>query len=158
MGILDDAKFAVAKINAMKKSGAVSVQSAVAAGVNPIEDSELVACIATFSQNYPEWVADDGLEEVNRIKYYPATKMAYICIAQINRYSHYTPDVATNNYCPFPEPDADGIYPYVYGMMVWPEMKVRSNDVVYNCIMPAGTYKLVYDPADVASIFEIWEG
>lgn len=154
MGILDDAKFAVAKINAMKTNGATSIKSAVTAGVNPIEDPELASCVATFSQGYPEWVADDGMEPLYGIKYYPTTKMAYICIAQISRYEHYAPDVATNNYCPFPEPDSDGIYPYVYGMMVWPGIKIRHEDVVYKCIMPAGTYKLVNTPAEAVSIFE----
>lgn len=152
MGVLDDAKFAVAKINAMKSNGATSIKSAISAGVNPTEDAELASCVATFTQGYPEWVADEGIEPLYSVKYYPATKMAYICIALINRYAHYTPDVATNNYCPFPEPDADGIYPYVYGMLVWPGMKLAYEGATYKCILPAGTYKLVYTPDTVPSV------
>ena len=53
MGILDDAKFAVAKINAMKSNGATSIKSAIAAGVKPTEDEELVKCVATFTQGAP---------------------------------------------------------------------------------------------------------
>ena len=154
MGVLDDAKFAVAKINAMKSNGATSIKSAIAAGVKPTEDEELAKCVATFTQGYPEWVADGGVEPLYGVSYYPATKMAYICISLINRYEHYAPDVATNNYCPFPEPDADGIYPYVYGMMVWPGIRIRHEGIVYKCIMPAGTYKLVNTPAEAVSIFE----
>lgn len=149
----DSTTLAVAKIQTMRSSGATSVQSAITAGAKPTEDAEFAQCIAAFTKGYPEWVADDGVEPLYSIKYYPATKMAYICIALINRYSNYTPDVATNNYCPYPEPDADGIYPYIYGMMVWPNMRVRYNDTVYKCILSSGTYKLVYAPSDVPSVF-----
>lgn len=153
MSIADDAKFAVTKIRAMRSSGATSVQSAITAGAKPTEDVEFAQCIASFAKGYPEWVADDGVEPLYSIKYYPKTGMAYICIVLINRYAHYTPDVATNNYCPFPEPDVDNIYPYVYGMMVWPNMRVRYNKEIYKCILPSGTYKLVYTPSEVPSVF-----
>lgn len=83
--------------------------------------------------------------------------MAYVCIAAIQRYANYAPDVATNNYCPYPEPDEYGVYPYAYGMLVWPDMRVRDGEVVYKCILPDGTYKLVYSPSQVPSVFEVEE-
>lgn len=154
MGILDDAAKVVAKFESTKNAGAKTVQIAMSSSLDPTNDAELISCVANFSNKYPEWVADDGLEEANRVKYYPGTKMAYIYIAQINRYSHYTPDVATNNYCPFPEPNSEGIYPYVYGMLVWPGMKVQYDGTNYVCILPSGTHKLVHTPAEAVSVFE----
>lgn len=77
--------------------------------------------------------------------------------AAIQRYANYAPDVATNNYCPYPEPDEYGVYPYAYGMLVWPDMRVRDGEVVYKCILPDGTYKLVYSPSQVPSVFEVEE-
>ena len=53
-----------------------------------------------------------------------------------------------------PSPDVNGVYPYVYNMKVEVGMKVRSkkDSKVYIAIQPADP--LLYDPADVASIFE----
>ena len=61
--------------------------------------------------------------------------------------------LATNNHCPYPEPDENGVYPYIYGMLVWGGMKVRYEGTVYNCILADGSkYKLVYTPDQVPSV------
>ena len=133
MSVLDDAKKATAKVKRMQEQGATAVQAAISAG------QELSRSVSAFSSAYPEWIADNGLEEVNHITFYPTTGMA------------------TNNYCPYPEPDEYGVYPYAYGMLVWPDMRVRDGEVVYKCILPDGTYKLVYSPSQVPSVFEVEE-
>ncbi len=150
MGVLEDAARVVAKYESMKQSGAQSVQAAASGGVDVAEQ------VAVFAEGYPEWVADGGLEETGHISFYPKTGMAYLCGNAIQRFEHYAPDIATNNYNPYPQADADGVYPYVYGMTVWPDMRVRdSNGIIYRCILPSGTYKLVYEPSAVPSIFEV---
>ena len=62
---------------------------------------------------------------------------------------------ATNNYNPYPEPDADGVYPYIYGMGVKKDMLVRDDGAVYRCILNTGEgdYKLLYAPSTVPALF-----
>lgn len=134
------------------KAGAAAVQIALRAG------AAITPQVGQFAKHYPLWLADGGTEEANSIKYYPKTGMAYCCIAAIQRFPQYTPDTATNNYCPYPAADKDGVYPYVYGMLVWTGMEVRdSRGDIYTCILPEGTYKLVYEPKEAASVFKLKE-
>lgn len=146
---LEAEQTAAIQLEELGREGATAVQIGLRAG------AAVSPQVGKFAKHYPVWLADEGTEEVNSIKYYPATGMAYCCIAAIQRFSHYTPDVATNNYCSYPAPDEEGIYPYVYGMLVWPGMQVRdgSGDI-YTCILTEGTHKLVYAPSAVPSIFK----
>lgn len=149
---LEKEQTAAVELVELGRAGAAAVQIGLRAGAAVSQQ------VWNFAKHYPVWLADGGTEEVNSIKYYPATGMAYCCIAAIQRFSHYAPDVATNNYCPYPAPDAEGIYPYIYGMLVWPGMEVRdSGGDIYTCILSEGTYKLVYEPKDVASVFKLKE-
>ncbi len=70
-------------------------------------------------------------------------------------YPQWAPDIATNNYNPYPEPDADGVYPYIYGMGIKKDMLVRDDGVVYRCILNTGEgdYKLLYAPSTVPALF-----
>lgn len=72
--------------------------------------------------------------------------------------SAYPPDAAGVEalYGVRPAPDLDGIYPYIRNMAVIVGMRVRSvkDGRVYICYANA-TNTLVYDPADVPSIFEL---
>lgn len=150
MGVLSDANAVINKFTSMRRAGAETVQAAANSG------AEVAQKVAVFAEGYPEWVADGGLEEAGHISFYPGTGMAYMCANAIQRFEHYTPDVATNNYNPYPEPNDAGVYPYVWGMTVWTDMLVRDTDgTIYRCILPSGTYKLVYEPKDVPSIFEL---
>ena len=54
-----------------------------------------------------------------------------------------------------PVPDEDGVYPYVYNMKVDVGMKVRDEDVVYECIQ--GTDDLLYKPGQVPALFKVIE-
>ena len=141
-------KAAAVELEELGREGATAVQIAVRAGV------DMAKQVGRFAKHYPVWLADGGNEEKGSIKFYPKTGMAYICnTTMITRLEHWAPDIATNEYCPYPEPDAEGIYPYIYAMLVWPDMKVRDgNGDIYTCILSEGTYKLVYEPSVVPSV------
>lgn len=148
IGKLKEGAATAADLEKAQKAGMAAVQMAVSAGVDMAES------IAIFKKAYPEWLADGGTETVNHITYYPKTDMAYICIAEAQRIAVYAPDLATNNYCPYPEADENGVYPYVYGMQVWGGMKVRYEGTEYRCILADGSkYKLTYTPDQVPSVF-----
>lgn len=147
--IINEANLVVEKYNKLKAIGAGTVQEAINAGNANIDDK-----IGIFSNSYTEWVADGGTEQVGHISYYPKTKMAYRCAVSTQRIELYSPDVATNNYNPYLSPDNEGIYPYVNGMTVWKDMIMRYNDKLYKCILPSGTYKLIYAPDQVPSVME----
>lgn len=137
--ILDDAERLINYVNEAKKAGAEAAQGKT----NP------PPTIGIFADNFPEWKADNGLEETGHISKYKG--MAYQCINAIQRYEHYAPDVATNNYNPFPAPDADGIFPYVYGMGVSIGMKERYNGEIYRAIQ--AMTKQVNLPSELPAIF-----
>ncbi len=148
MAELGEGQVRAEQVEALGKAGAAAMQLAASAG------AEVARSIAAFTGHYPAWIADGGTEGLNHIAEYNGT--AYICINPIQRLAHWTPDAATNNYCPYPSADRDGVYPYVSGMLVWGGMKVRGGDgEIYRCTLTEGTYKLVNEPKDAASIFEI---
>ena len=156
--LTEDMKETAQRADALGKSGAAAMQLAVSykaeAGHADSTGTEVTRSIAVFTGHYPAWIADGGTEGLNHITEYNGT--AYICINPIQRLAHWTPDAATNNYCPYPSADRDGVYPYVSGMLVWGGMKVRGGDgEIYRCTLTEGTYKLVNEPKDAASIFEI---
>ena len=156
--LTEDMKETAQRADALGKSGAAAMQLAVSykaeAGHADSTGTEVTRSIAVFTGHYPAWIADGGTEGLNHIAEYNGT--AYICINPIQRLAHWTPDAATNNYCPYPSADRDGVYPYVSGMLVWGGMKVRGGDgEIYRCTLTEGTYKLVNEPKDAASIFEI---
>ena len=142
MGILEDGQKLVDYVGRVVKAGANQAQSAA-----PQAD------MGIFRSGYPHWVADGGTEAVGHMCQYQG--MAYRCAAAIQRIEAYAPDKATNNYNPYPEPDVDGIYPYVYGMGVKKDMLVRENGAVYRCILNTGEgdYKLLYAPSTVPALF-----
>lgn len=149
---LETEKKATAQLAIISEAGAEAIQIAIKAGANVTRQ------VALFSENYPRWEPDNGMEELNSIKYYPVTDMVYICINPIQRFAHYTPDQAENNYCPYPKADETGVYPYISGMLVWNGMKVRGTDgIQYICTMGEGTYKLVTEPAETSIFTEAGE-
>jgi hypothetical protein len=137
--ITEDADRLINYVNTAKKAGAEAAQGKT----NPLPT------IGIFIDGFPEWTADDGLEETGHISQYKG--MAYQCINAIQRYDNYAPDIATNNYNPYPTPDADGIYPYVYGMGVSIGMKERYNGIVYRAIQ--AMTKQINPPSDLPAIF-----
>lgn len=140
MGYIDDANNLINYVNNIKTAGANIAQGTA----NP--DPE----IGYFSDGYPECVADNGLEETNHIRRYNG--VVYQCINAIQRYAHYAPDIATNNYNPYPEPDKDGVYPYVYGMGVKVGMKEKYNGITYVAIQ--AMTKQINPPSELPAIFQ----
>ena len=126
------------------------VSSAIQAGAETAQGkTNPPPTIGIFTDSFPEWTADNGTEETGHISKYKG--MAYQCINAIQRFEHYAPDIATNNYNPYPAPDADGIFPYVYGMGVSIGMKERYNGIVYVAIQ--AMTKQINPPSDLPAIF-----
>lgn len=158
MAELGEGQARAEQVEALGKAGAAAMQLAVSykaeAGHADSTGAAVARSIAAFTGHYPAWIADGGTEGLNHIAEYNGT--AYICINPIQRLAHWTPDAATNNYCPYPSADRDGVYPYVSGMLVWGGMKVRGGDgEIYRCTLTEGTYKLVNEPGEANGIFEI---
>lgn len=152
MEALGEGQTRAAEVAALGRAGAAAMQ--LAASYKEEAGAEVARRVAVFTAHYPEWIADGGTEELNHISAYNGT--AYICINQIQRAAHWTPEAATNNYCPYPAADSEGVYPYISGMLVWGGMKVKGGDgEIYRCTLAEGTYKLVNEPGEAASIFEI---
>ena len=125
----------------------------VKAGANQAQSAASQADMGIFRPGYPQWVPDGGTEAVGHMCQYQG--MAYRCIVDTQRIEVYAPDIATNNYNPYPEPDADGVFPYVYGMGIKKDMLVRDDGAVYRCILNTGEgdYKLLYAPSAVPALF-----
>lgn len=155
---LGEGQARAAQVSALGKAGAAAMQLAVSykaeAGHADSTGADVARSVAAFTAHYPAWIADGGTEKLNHISAYNGT--AYICINPIQRAAHWTPEAATNNYCPYPAADSEGVYPYISGMLVWGGMKVKGGDgEIYRCTLTEGTYKLVNEPGEAASIFEI---
>ncbi len=131
------------------------MEQVIRAGANQVQDAETPQADAgIFRKGYPEWVADGETQKAGKMCQYNG--VAYWCAVDTQRIEGYAPDVATNNYNPYPEPDADGVYPYIYGMGVKYGMLVKDQDILYKCILQTGEnyYKLIYPPADIPALFE----
>lgn len=130
------------KINRMNSAGAEAMQNL---------NAEPPVSAGVFT--YGEWQPDTQYEQYALFTYNGTAgfvRQAHTSLAIYPPFSTGTEAL----YGARPSPDTEGIYPYVYNMKVEVGMKVRSekNGNVYIAIQPADP--LLYDPADVASIFE----
>lgn len=103
---------------------------------------------------YPEWEANKAYTQYELFTYHGNAgfvRQAHTSLAIYPPFSTGTESL----YGARPTPDIEGIYPYIYNMKVEVGMKVRSAkyDKVYTAIQSADP--LLYDPADVPSIFQI---
>ena len=131
------------KINRMNTAGTEAMQSL---------NAEPPVSAGVFT--YGEWQPDTQYEQYALFTYNGTAgfvRQAHTSLAVYPPFSTGTEAL----YGARPSPDTEGIYPYVYNMKVEVGMKVRSdkNGNVYIAIQPADP--LLYDPADVASIFEV---
>lgn len=134
------------------------IEQAINIGANQTQNTTTPqADVGIFLNGYPEWVADEGIEEAGHFTQYKG--IVYRCAVNTQRIEVYAPDVATNNYNPYPCPDSNGIFPYIYGMGVKKDMLVRENSVVYRCVLNTGEndYKLIYPPSSVPALFVVVE-
>lgn len=144
MDVVKDSKIVTDYIKRLKTEGAKANQNRI----------ESLPTAGIFKTSYDKWVADDGLEKAGHISYYEETDMAYKCRTNIYRTKEYAPNIATNNYAPLPEPDRNGVYPYVYnmdteiGMLVYDE----TDGNIYECYANPIT-AMIWSPSQLASSF-----
>ena len=118
------------------------------------EAGDTAADIGKFRGFFDEWQADGGTQKAGTICEWNGA--VYVCDVDTMRINGYEPaTLLQTNYSLRPEPDAKGIYPYIWGMAVMKGMRVRENGVVYKCILETGDkhYKLIYPPSAVAALF-----
>lgn len=101
---------------------------------------------------YPEWEANRAYAQYELFTYQGNAgfvRQAHTSLAIYPPFSTGTESL----YGARPTPDMEGIYPYVYNMKVETGMKVKSekDGKVYEAVQNADP--LLYDPADVPSIF-----
>ena len=131
------------KIDTMNTAGAEAMQSL---------NAEPPVSAGVFT--YGEWQPDTQYEQYALFTYQGNAgfvRQAHTSLAVYPPFSTGTEAL----YGARPSPDTEGIYPYVYNMKVEVGMKVRSekDGNVYIAIQPADP--LLYDPVDVASIFNV---
>lgn len=111
--------------------------------------------LAVFEEGADVWVPDEKTQPAKSYVSYEG--ILYYVPNEIQRFDHYKPTEATNNYWPIPKPVA-GVFPYLMGMMVIKEMVVQDpNGKNYICILPSGEYKLVNPPSEASGIFQLQE-
>jgi hypothetical protein len=118
------------------------------------EMGDTAADIGKFKGFFDEWQADGGTQRAGTICEWNGA--VYVCDVDTMRINGYDPaTLLQTNYSLRPEPDAQGVYPYRWGMAVMKGMRVRENGVVYKCILETGEkhYKLIYAPSAVPALF-----
>ena len=118
------------------------------------EAGDTAADIGKFRGFFEGWAADGGVQKAGTICEYGGE--VYVCDVDTTRIGGYEPAaLLQTNYSLRPEPDAQGIYPYRWGMAVQKGMRVRAEGKVYRCILETGDkhYKLIYPPASVPALF-----
>lgn len=101
---------------------------------------------------YPEWVADNGLQKKGTYVDYEG--QTYYTATDIQRFAHYSPTAATNNYWICPVPDERGVFPYVVGMSARQGMYESYNGLLYKCIESSGApFKQMYSPDQIPALF-----
>lgn len=107
--------------------------------------------------DYPEWEAGREYEQ-NELFIYEG-KPGFARSAFTSQ-AHYPPfSVGTESlYGARPRPNTDGTYPYVYNMLIEPDMLIWSekDERLYRCIL-SSEYTLLYDPADAVGVCELVE-
>lgn len=113
-------------------------------------DVELSPSIGIFTEAFPEWKADDRMQTTGSICKYKG--IAYQCKKEIQRSREMSPDKAADYYHPFPEPDKDGNYPYVYGMKVREGMRIKDpNGKKYKAM--ESIEKMQNPPSEMTEVF-----
>ena len=118
------------------------------------EMGDTAADIGKFKGFFDKWEADNSTQRAGTICEYDGK--VYVCDVDTQRINGYEPaTLLQTNYSLRPEPDAHGVYPYIWGMAVMKGMKVREDGVVYDCILETGDrhYKLIYPPSSVPALF-----
>ena len=118
------------------------------------ETGDTAADIGKFRGFFDEWKADGGTQKAGTICEWNGA--VYVCDVDTQRINGYEPaTLLLTNYSLRPEPDAQGVYPYRWGMAVKKGMKVREDGQIYSCILATGEsqYKLIYPASSVPALF-----
>lgn len=110
----------------------------------------LPATAGIFTECFERWQPDGEIQKKGDVLQYQG--MTYQCINDIQRFENFSPDIATNNYNPYPKPDENGIFHYVYGMGVSVGMLVRENDKIYKAVQ--NMTKQINPPSALPAIFQ----
>lgn len=104
--------------------------------------------------DYPEWEADRAYAENELFLYEGKPGFAR---SAFTSQAHYPPFSQGTEalYGARPRQNPDGTYPYVYNMLIIPDMLIRSgkDGRLYRCILTS-EYTLLYDPADAVGVCE----
>ena len=134
--------------------GANKIDRMNAAGAEAMQSFNADPPVSAGVFIYDEWQPDMQYEQYDLFTYNGTAgfvRQAHTSLAVYPPFSTGTESL----YGARPSPDTEDVYPYVYNMKVEMGMKVRSkkDSKIYIAIQPADP--LLYDPADVASIFEL---
>lgn len=135
----------------MANAGIMQVKAYCSATSNPpMADS------GVFASGVEEWKPDTEYKLNDLFSY--EGNMGYVKQPTLTSLDIYPPFSAGTEalYGARPKPDADGVYPYVYNMGIFKNMRVHGNDgMVYKSI--SGTYEnpteLLYPPEEAPSLF-----
>ena len=133
----------------IKTISAVGAQEAKALSVTT--NNAPAAQIGVFSAGVEPWQAGKVYEQYDLFEYGGA--VGYVKQLSLTASEIYPPfSVGTEAlYGARPAPDEDGVYPYVYNMAANVGMKVREDDVVYECIQAIPD--MLYPPSMLAAHF-----
>lgn len=108
------------------------------------------ANVGLFIQGASKWEVGKAYERFDLFSYNGA--VGWVKQAHTSQETWLPFSVGTESlYGARPCPDEDDVYPYVYNMAVEVGMKVRHEDIIYECIQ--GTESLLYEPGQVPAMF-----
>lgn len=142
------------KIRTATEEKDIEIDRMNAAGAEALQALTVDPPVSAGLFTFPEWEQDKVYNQHDLFTYHGTVgfvRQTHTSLAIYPPFSTGTESL----YGARPTPDMEGIYPYIYNMKIETGMKVRSakDNAVYTAIQAADP--LLYDPADVPSIFQI---
>lgn len=150
MSVAQDTVNHTAYIRKLRAAGGVATAAqAKATGEAPAVDAGLF--------DYDPWEADRDYEMNELFVYQGKPGFARQAVRSQAIYPPFSPGTEAQ-WGARPRMNPDGTYPYVYNMLIEPDMLVWSgkDGQLYKCILPA-PYTLIYDPAEAVGVCELAE-
>jgi len=150
MSVAQDTINHVAFLRRMKEAGGTATaELAKTTGEAPAVDAGLF--------DYPEWEPDRDYEQNELFMYQGQAGFARQAVRSQAIYPPFSPGTEAQ-WGARPRMNPDGTYPYVYNMLIEPDMLVWSgkDGQLYRCILPS-PYTLLHDPADAVGVCELAE-
>lgn len=148
MSVAQDTINHVAFLRKMKEAGGTATaELAKATGEAPAIDAGLF--------DYDPWEAGKAYEANELFTY--AGQAGFVRQAHTSQETWLPFSPGTESlYGARPRMHPDGTYPYVYNMLIEPDMLIWSgkDGQLYRCILPS-PYTLIYDPADAVGVCEL---